>query len=305
MPIDEPRTRRVAFLTMEVTDGWSIDADLAFAPLAELGWQAEWLPWRAAPADWNDWDAAYLAATWDYPDDTQGFLRVLESIDASRAVLVNDLELVRWNIPKTYLRDLETAGVPIVPSRWYRQFASCELSGLFDAFAADRLIVKPVVGTNANDTFLVGRSDVERSAAMLARVFESRAFIVQPFLAAVQTEGEFSLFYIGEGFTHGIRKVPRPTDYRVQEEHGASIEPAELGDALIAAGERAVQAVSAVMPKPLYARCDFVRDASGTLCIMELELIEPSLYLRMHADAPRLFAEAFDRHVKLREGATS
>jgi glutathione synthase/RimK-type ligase-like ATP-grasp enzyme len=289
--------RRVAFLTMEETAGWSIDADLAFGPLAELGWQAEWLPWRSADVTWDDWDAVYLAATWDYPDDPQAFLRVLEAIDTSRAVLVNDIEIVRWNIPKTYLRDLEAGGAPIVPSRWYGSFAECDLGADFAAFGADRLIVKPVVSTNARDTFLLDRAAAAQAGESLARIFASRAFVVQPFIGAVQTEGEYSLFYIGDRFSHGIRKVPKAADFRVQEEHGATIESAALTPELLSAGERAV---SLVCPEPLYARCDLVRDSDGVLRIMELELIEPSLYLRMHESAAKRFAVAFDRYVKER-----
>jgi len=97
---------------MEDTSGWSIDADLAFAPLAELGWRAEWLPWQREGVDWSVFDAVYPAATWDYPEHPERFLAVLEAIDRSSAVLVNALELIRWNIPKTYLRDLRLEARP-------------------------------------------------------------------------------------------------------------------------------------------------------------------------------------------------
>lgn len=289
--------RRVAFLTMEDTAGWSIDADLAFDPLADLGWQAEWLPWRTPNTDWHAWDAVYLAATWDYPDDPGAFLRVLESIAASRAILVNDLEIVRWNIPKTYLRDLERGGARIVPSLWFERFADADLEQAFERFDTGRLIVKPVVSTNAHNTFLIDRNTLRLEKARLEMVFRCRAFVVQPFLSAVTSEGEYSLFHIGEGISHGIRKVPKSGDFRVQEEHGASITDAAPTPEMRAAAENAI----GLVPAPaLYGRCDFVRDSAGELCIMELELIEPSLYLRMHEAAPRRFAEAFDRHIRQR-----
>lgn len=288
---------RCAFLTMGDTSGWSIDADLAFAPLAGLGWQAEWLPWRRAGVDWDAYDAVYLAATWDYPEDPAAFLAVLEAVDASRALLVNPLELVRWNIPKTYLKDLEAGGAPIVPSRFYECFADCDLDENFAAPGVARLIVKPVVSTNANDTYLLTREQVENQSVELAATFGDRPFVVQPFLEAVRDEGEYSLFYIGDGFSHGIRKIPKAGDFRVQEERGAAIEATSLTPELLAAGERVIELVD---PAPLYGRCDFLRDAGDVLRVMELELIEPSLYLRTDDEAPRRFAVAFDQYNRLR-----
>ena len=288
--------RRCAFLTMEETQGWSIDADLAFEPLAALGWQCEWLPWRRRNVDWDSWDAVYVAATWDYPEDPTGFLAVLESIDRSAATLVNPLPLIRWNIPKTYLQELATGGAAIVPSHWYERFADCDLAADAQEFGIDRLVVKPVVSTNATDTYLLSPPGPEDE---LAATFADRPFVVQPFIHEIRTDGEFSLFYIGGRFSHAIRKVPESGDFRVQEEHGADIRPAEPPPGMIAAADDIHRQLS---PAPLYARCDFVRDGEGAFRVMELELIEPSLYLRMDENAPGRFAKAFDDYVRaLRE----
>ena len=87
-------SRRCAFLTMDSTTGWSIDADLGIAPLEALGWRVEQVAWRSREARWDDFDAVYIGTPWDYPDDVTRFLDVLARIDASRALLVNPLELV-------------------------------------------------------------------------------------------------------------------------------------------------------------------------------------------------------------------
>lgn len=287
--------RQVAFLTMDDTSGWSIDADLAFEPLAALGWRAEWLPWATPGVDWSAYDAVYPAATWDYPERVDAFLDVLESVDRSSALLVNPLSLVRWNIPKTYLKDLDDGGVRIVPSLFHERFAESNLADAFAHFGCERIIVKPVVGANAQDTFLLGRSDVDGVYETLSERFAARAFIVQPFLESVAGEGEYSLFWIGDRFSHAIRKRPRKADFRVQEEHGASIDATEMTPELLGAAQ---QALALAPVQPLYARCDFVRDGAGALRIMELELIEPSLYLRMHEGAAARFAAAFDDYVK-------
>jgi len=282
---------------MDDVDGWAIDADLSFAPLQALGWDAEWLPWRTPAADWDSFHAVYIAAPWDYPQDPAGFMRVLEAIDRSTAVLLNDLSLVRWTMAKTYLRDIEVRGGDIVPSSWYEGFTADMPDAFFAAAKADRVIVKPVVSTNATDTFLLSATTDAGTASVLRDTFRERAFVVQPFIENIQSEGEYSLFFFGNRYSHGILKTPKPEDFRVQEEHGSAIVPVEPEAALLHTAARILTLVS---PAPVYARCDFVRGPDGRFLLMELELIEPSMYLRMHADAPRRFAAALDHYVRAR-----
>lgn len=287
---------------MQDTAGWSIDADLGFPPLEALGWQIDAIPWRSAEPDWNLYDAVYIGVPWDYPQDPQRFLSVLDAIDRSAAILVNDLALVRWSMAKTYLRDLESRGASIVPSLWYEDMDADVLDAAFAAHATDRLIVKPVVSTNATDTYLLTRARARDLTAELQRVFRQRPFVVQPFISNIQTEGEFSLFYFNCKFSHAIQKVPKQDDFRVQEEHGAEIVSVTAQDSLLKTGQRVIDMVS---PAPVYARADFVRGTDGRFLLMELELIEPSMYLRMNRHAPRRFAEAFDQYVATRSGDKS
>lgn len=283
-----------AFLTMEDTAGWSIDADLAIAPLEARGWRVTSVPWRSRAIDWNLFAAVYIGTPWDYPDDVPRFLDVLEEIDRSDAVLVNCLSLVRWNIAKTYLRDLGARGAPVVPSLWLDRLEPGQLAGLFERFGSAKLILKPVISTNATDTFLLDRDAPGDAEREMLRVFTDRPLVVQPFLASVREEGEYSLFFFGPDCSHAIRKVPKAGDFRVQEEHGAAIVPATPDRALANAARRVMRLVD---PAPVYARCDFVRGSDGRYLLMELELIEPSMYLRMHEGAAEAFADAFDRHV--------
>jgi len=162
-------------------------------------------------------------------------------------------------------------------------------------FDAERLIVKPVISTNAMNTFLPDREAANARREELNEAFGNRAFVVQPFMPAIRSKGEYSLFRIGNAFSHGILKRPRAGDFRVQEEYGAILESISLTPELEASGERALAALPS---RPLYARADFVRDGAGRLCLMELELVEPSLYLRMDEKVPERFARAFDRHVR-------
>ena len=286
--------KRCAYLTMDNIDGWEIDSDLSFEPMQTLGWSIDMIPWRTVNVDWEQYDAVYICTPWDYPDDPDLFLKLLDAIDRSHAVLINDLALVRWTIPKTYLRDLESRGAAIVPSIWYDEFDPDALPGFFDAHQVERIIVKPVVSTNAHNTFLLERTVPTNLVKELENSFATRPFVVQPFMQNVQAEGEFSLFFFSNEFSHAILKTPKEEDFRVQEEHGARIVSTEPESALL---ETAADLLRLVEPTPVYARCDFIRGADGRFLLMELELIEPSLYLRMDSESPMRFARAFDAYV--------
>lgn len=291
--------KRCAYLTMENSDGWSIDADLGFPPMEEMGWQVEPIAWRTTAPDWNQYDAVYIGVPWDYPEDPGLFMSVLETIDQSRAILANDLELVRWSLAKTYLRDLEAKGVAIVSSLWFDGMAPGIVEQAFDKYRTDQIIIKPVVSTNATDTFLLTRDRARELEGRLASTFRQRPFVAQPFIESIQSDGEFSLFYFNSEFSHATRKVPRPEDFRVQEEYGADLMSIVPEPSLLETGNSVMRLVK---PMPVYARADFVRGPDGRFLLMELELIEPSMYLRMDADAPRRFAEAFDGYVAKKAG---
>ena len=288
------KARHCAYLTMENAEGWTIDAEMAFPPMMSMGWTIDPLPWRTDDVDWDRYDAVYIGTPWDYPDDPDYFVRMLEVIDRSSAVLVNDLALVQWTMPKTYLRDLEEKGAPIVRSIWSDDLGIDQLHDSFDSFGADRLIVKPVISTNATDTYLLERDTIRVLGTKLQQVFANRPHVVQPFIENIQSEGEFSLFYFNQQFSHAIQKIPKRGDFRVQEEFGAAITAVEPDTELRKTADQVVQSIE---PFPVYARADFVRGPDGRFLLMELELIEPSLYLRMDPEAPWRFAEAFHDYV--------
>lgn len=287
---------RCAFLTMESLEGFVSDDELLLEPLARRGWDVEMVPWRRPDVTWSRYEAVVIRTTWDYPDAPDAFLRALEAVDRSPALLFNPLDLVRWNLRKTYLRDLQARGVSIVPTVWGRNLTKDRIAGIRDELATDRLIVKPVIGANASRLHLLGPDAGGEEEAI--RDLGDRAYLAQPFVSGVVEDGEYSLFYFGGEHSHSILKSPRDADFRVQEEHGGRIRAVRAGPDLLEAGRRAV---SAVEPTPLYARVDLVPLTDGTRAVMELELIEPALYVRMDADAPERFAAAFQARMERRD----
>ena len=285
--------KRCAFLTFENTVGFVIDDELAYQPLRELGWHAEAIPWRQTGVHWKAFDAVVIRSTWDYAANLDAFLDVLSAIENTGAPLFNGLELVRWNVQKTYLRDLADGGVPIVPTVWRKRLRRGELPSLFDELRTNEAVVKPVVGAGAEGAIRLDVRAVAEQADAVEAYYAEQAFMAQPFLQAVITEGEYSLFYFNGIYSHAILKTPKTNDFRVKEEHGGNIREVKPDDALRAAGDAAL---SAIGEAPLYARADFVRSNDGAIFwLMELELIEPSLYLRMDEHAPKRFADAIHK----------
>ena len=281
---------RCAFLTLDDPAGYTMDDHLAVTPLARRGWSVDDVPWRRGGVNWAAYDAVVIRSTWDYATDPDAFLATLTQIAASGVALFNPLRLVAWNIRKTYLRDLAGCGIPIVPTVWRQQLATGELRVLIDEVGSGEIVVKPVVGASARGAYRISPSSGDEELSAIERWYAERPLMAQPFANAIPLEGELSLFYFDGEFSHAIRKRPRANDFRVQEEHGGSNTPEAATAELRALGARVLAQLG---DAPLYARVDFVRanDAHG-YWLMELELIEPSLYLRLDDDAPERFAAA-------------
>ena len=283
--------KTVAYLTMADMGDYVTDFHLSVEPMRELGWTVTTVDWHS-PRDWHKFDAVYICTPWDYPEHADEFKSVLQRIVDSGAILFNDIAIVRWNLEKTYLRDVESRGDDIVPSRWYEKFDASEVPGFFAEHRCDKVVIKPIVGANAKDTFVLTDPIDDTLLTTLQDTFTGRRFLVQPFISNIQSEGEFSLFFFNGIYSHAIQKTPRLGDFRVQEEHGADIKPVTPPDGLL---EVAHKVFSHIQPLPVYGRGDWVRGDDGRFLLMELELIEPSLYLRTHRDAATRFAAAFDQ----------
>ncbi len=285
------KKKRVAYLVMDDMGDYVTDFHLSVAPMAELGWDAIATPWRSEP-DWGAFDAVYICTPWDYPKFPEEFLQVLETIEATRALLLNELETVRWNLDKSYMKDVEARGDDIVPSSWYDDFAVADVPAFFSAHGVDKVVIKPTIGANAMDTFVLRNPVPDALLDRLMQAFSGRSFFVQPFIDAIHDEGEYSLFFFNGEYSHAILKTPKKGDFRVQEEHGATIAPVSPPEGL---HDVAARVFSHLEPLPVYGRGDWVRGPDGRFLLMELELIEPSLYLRTDSGAALRFARAFDQ----------
>lgn len=288
----KPTRWHCAFLSTENVRSDIVDDHHAVAPLRELGVAVETRPWRANDVDWSRFDLVVVRSTWDYHEHVAEFFAALEQIEASGTRLANPRSVMHWNQRKTYLGELERAGVPIVDTVFGDNIDEQTIDDLAQHFDAVPWIIKPDISASAHGVIrLSGAPSRTQREAMLA-TFARRGYLAQPFVEDVVAAGEYSAFFFDDQYSHCILKTPQKGDFRVQEEYGGSIRAVTPPQALVHAAARVRRALPG---RCLYERLDFVRDADGSFRVMEVELIEPSLYLRTDPASGAQFAAAVVR----------
>ncbi len=285
--------KQCAILTMDCLDDFEAYDHLLDQPFAKQGWQTQLVSWKSQQIHWHDYDAVIIRSPWDYQDDANQFLTVLANIEASSAILDNSLAIVKWNIDKIYLQSLADNGVTIVPTLWAKNFVASDFLKFFQHFKCEQLVIKPRISANADNTFWLKKQVSQKQLNQLQVIFGESEFIVQPFMASVIDEGEYSLFYFNGNYSHAILKTPKANDFRVQEEHGGRLKAIEPEAKLLVQAQQSLAAIDkAIQEIPLYARVDFVR-YGNEFALMEAELIEPSLYFNMDDLSAERFVAAF------------
>jgi len=267
----------------------------AVATLARLGVHATPCVWNDPAVDWTRYDAVLIRTVWDYFKHHAQFLHWLDRLDALAVPTINDSALLRWNSDKRYLAQLEALGVPVIPTRFV---AHADLREALATHAKRNVVVKPSVSGGAWRTVrgTVGDAAFDRAVAELP----PGDYLLQPFVPAVVEQGEWSLLFFGGEFSHAVIKRPARGDYRVQHEHGGRTEAAEPETATLAAARHALAACARLgLGEAVYARVDGVV-ADGRFLLMELELIEPSLFLAERPDAAERFARAVAARLQAR-----
>jgi hypothetical protein len=286
---------RIALVTCSTVPRWEVDDRPLVEALRARGAAVEEPHWHDASVDWRAFDAALIRTTWDYVPRADAFVAWAER--AARATrLFNPPEVVRWNVDKRYLRELACRGVPVAPTRWIEPGARPDLRAELALLGASRGFLKPVIGASAVGSFRFDADDegLAAAAAHLAATPAAAGFMLQPYLRRVEREGEVSLVFVDGALSHAVRKTPPPGDYRVQDDYGAKDAPHVPAADESEVARRALAAAPGSKPL-LYARVDLLRDDDGRPVLVELELIEPSLFFRHDVDAPPPLADALLR----------
>ncbi len=242
--------------------------------------------WDAPGIRWERYDAVVVRSCWDYHLRFAEFLAWVGRIERAGIRLWNPAPLLRWNADKTYLRDLAARGVDVVPTHWVDQGEAMPLAGLMAQRGWDDVVVKPSVSASAYQTRRLDLASAAAEEPWFRSMVANARVLVQRFVPEVQSGGEWSLIFIGGRFSHAALKRPAPGDFRVQTELGGRHEPASPDPSMLDAAARIVE----MTPEPpLYARVDGCV-VGGRFMLMELELLEPVLFLAQ-ADAAHQLAE--------------
>lgn len=281
-----PTRHRIAFATAaDYPLIQADDAELA-ATLARLGSEPVSCIWNDPTVDWSGFDAVLIRTIWDYFKHYAAFLAWLERLDQLGVPTINDSAVLRWNSNKRYLLELAAHGVPTIPTRLVH---GSELGPALAALRGQQVVIKPTISGGAWHTLrgIVGEGAFTQALTGLP---PEQDYLLQPFVPAVASAGEWSLLYFAGVFSHAVIKRPAPGDYRVQHDFGGSVEP-RLPDATpLVAAERVLATVATLgYGGHAYARVDGVVSA-GHFLLMELELVEPFLFLAGQPDAAERLA---------------
>ena len=248
--------------------------------LRAAGFEVSARPWTA-PGDLAPFDAVLPLVVWGYHERYEEWLALLDRLEIETVPTINPPALLRWNSDKAYLAELDAVGVPTVHTIAVDALDEHGLSEARDRFGCDRLVVKPPVSASATGTFLLHTGD------LVPKDVAGRRMLIQPFMASIAAHGEYSLMLFAGRFSHAMLKTPKSGDFRVQPHLGGTERPCEAPDGAIALAKAALAAAPA---EAVYARVDMVIDDEGKLRIMELELIEPALWLQHAPDKGAAFA---------------
>ncbi len=271
---------KIAIATCSVLPEIDPDEDLTRAAFVDRGHDVDWVPWDGPTVSFSDYDAVIIRSTWNYPYDPERFSEWVHTVSAQTRLL-NPAEVVLGNIHKSYLLNLASKGVPIVPTRI---FSAGEFTG---ALLSERSVIKPAIGAASWDARSFTESEGDEAADWLATMPATREFLIQPYFDSVHTVGEQSIMIIGGEPTHQVTKRPR-----FEGQHESVEGPLEVCREF---AELAAQCLEPYGDELLYARLDLMQSPAGEWCVSELELIEPSLFFTQFPPAATRMAEAAER----------
>jgi glutathione synthase/RimK-type ligase-like ATP-grasp enzyme len=263
------------------------------AALEREGLKVKRLNWATPDFDWSSARLAVFRTTWDYFDKIEQFLPWLDRV-AQQTRLLNPYELIRWNLDKHYLTDLQARGIRIIPTRVVERGQNCDLAEQMRFFQTNELIIKPCVAGTARHAYRVNPENRTERQAILDALLKEEAMLVQPFQQSVLTCGEVSVVVIGGVARHAVLKVAKPGDFRVHDDFGGTVHAHVMSPAEREIAERACAGCS---PAPAYARVDLILDETGMPAISEFEVIEPELFFRFNPQAAELLAAEIIRRL--------
>lgn len=239
------------------------------------------LSWDDTNFDWNSAKFILFRTTWDYSERFSEFSKWLEKV-SQQAILLNSEAIIRWNLDKHYLLDLQKNGVHICESYFIEKGASKTLEELSTQYNLQEFVIKPCISAGSRHTYKINSENIAAHEAIFSELISQEAMIMQPFQHNIVEKGEVSYMVMNGKFTHAVLKKAKSGDFRVQDDFGGSVHEYTPTQQEITFAEKAVKAC---FESPIYARVDAFIDNNKQLALAELELVEPELWFRNYPKA--------------------
>lgn len=285
--------KQVALITWAGLPQGAESEHLLLPLLAASGVDARMVDWRDSSVSFSRFDLVILRSCWDYHLHAQEFTEWLLRVNHVAPIL-NKVDTVLWNSNKFYLRGLEEQGIQIAPTCFASGSERMDEGHLAQINGWEKVVVKPAISASAHKTWVFDRRDLP-SPEELDELMDRKDFLLQEFIPEIQTQGEISFIYIDGAYSHAVLKRPASGDFRVQKEHGGSAELFSPSDSLLQQAN-AIAAAAEQISDSLYCRLDAIAK-DGKLILMELELIEPELFLGLADSAAEKLAAAIITHL--------
>jgi glutathione synthase/RimK-type ligase-like ATP-grasp enzyme len=265
-----------SYVSVGAYDANTVDEDALLSEvLTEMGIAHRIVAWSDPEVDWSEFSQVLIKSTWDYFDYYPEFLVWLNRLEMQGIPVLNEVATLRWNSSKDYLLEIESNGFPCVAGKLLPKGSLTTLDQLFELVPAEQLVVKPLVSGGAKNTLKISRTDEPVVLEKILQWVQEEDFLVQPYIKEIVEVGEYSLLFFNETFSHAVLKSPAVDDFRVQHYYGGTIQEITPDASLLTAAKGLVDRYA---KNTLYARVDGVL-IDGVFLLMELELIEPYLFL--------------------------
>jgi glutathione synthase/RimK-type ligase-like ATP-grasp enzyme len=274
-----------------------LEDNLLKEAIQKLGMTVSRKSWDDATFDWSSTRFVIFRTTWDYFDRYPEFSTWLDRV-STQTILLNSEKLIRWNIDKHYMQDLQKKGVHICETYFVEPGETASLLTLSQRYQLNEFVLKPCISGGSRHTYKITSTTVAEYETIFADLIAKEAMMLQPFQQHIVSKGEISLMVLNGKYTHGVLKIAKAGDFRVQDDYGGSVHDYEASPKEIAYAE---QAVKSCPEMPIYARVDVFLDNQYKLALAELELIEPELWFRNYPEAAMELAKGIKDRIRAYE----
>ena len=269
-----------------------LEDQLVCDALEKLGLKVCRKAWSDADFDWSSANYLLFRSTWDYFDHFPEFSKWLDAT-SKITKFINPEKIIRWNLDKHYLIDLEAKGVHCTPTIFIEKGDKRGLSEIHDQSGWETTVLKPCVSGTARHTYKLTIDTLDKHESIFTDLIKNESMMLQQFQENIVSEGEISMILLGGVFSHAVLKKAKAGDFRVQDDFGGSVQIYKASTEEIIFAEKVVNACEEM---PAYARVDIFKDNNGELAISELELIEPELWFRFNPKASHSLATFIKKH---------